>query len=170
MVGECFAGEAHHPQLARAITNARSARLKGDFAYIEHLDPLDPRVHREFHGECHCNVLYLCEALAADGFTPYIRWGALVQSRKTPPTTIDEVETDGYCHFWAEVQVDGETYNLDLASEIPGDPGRPLLATTLPESYHRPESSLLSWQMDISAKDLRNLEGYNHLVERGLLA
>ena len=121
-------------------------------------------------GHCHENVIDTCDALVARGYEPRFVWGAVNRGdERHTPETIAEAEQNGTVHFWTEVDVDGETFVLDPAAETDADRGSPLVTAELPEEYVRLPDSRFVYRMDVHARNLRNTEGYDDLVERGYL-
>jgi hypothetical protein len=161
--------------IQECVTRARNSRLsdhglEDDQSGTSYEDP--PLI-----GECHFNALALCEALDNAGKSPILVWGALHFkdpngcSDTTPPQTVSEAESRGAVHFWVEIDDSDRTLIVDISSEIPAQFGESYIDSNLPYCYHRPKNSRFRYEsnQDITANQLRNLEGYDHLIEQGLL-
>lgn len=136
-----------------------------------------PRKTPPLIGECHYNVLALCKELYEADFEPILVWGALHfdepagESDLEPPETVPEAESKGVVHFWAELEWGDDILVVDISSEIPAQFGDPYIDTELPFCYHRPENCRFRYEPErgITSNQLRNEEGYRHLIEQDLL-
>jgi len=128
-------------------------------------------------GECHFNALSLCEKLYEAGFEPILVWGALHfeepngSSDIDPPQTISDAESRGAVHFWVELDWSKKTLVVDISSELPVQFGEPYVDFELPYCYVRPDDCRFTYEpgRGITANQLRNEEGYQFLIDEGLL-
>ncbi|QLH82110.1 hypothetical protein [Halosimplex pelagicum] len=128
-------------------------------------------------GECHLNALSLCEELYEADFAPVLVWGALHfedpsgGSDFEPPQTVSDAESRGAVHFWVELDWNESTLVVDISSELPVQFGEPYIDSALPYCYVRPDDCRFIYEpgRGITTNQLRNEEGYQFLIDEGLL-
>lgn len=121
-------------------------------------------------GYCHSNAILTCRELASRGYDPRLVWGALnYGSPCQDPKSVVEVEKNGGVHFWTEIDRDRETVILDPAQETETATGSSLITTELPDEYVRLPDGQFVFHEDISPDHLRNVDGYDTLVNKGYL-
>ena len=119
-------------KLARAIVEARQRR------YSEISDRFSEEDHpRELHGRCPRNAYLLSTILWDFGINHQVICGGLKTDwLRSPPGTIENTREEGFVHYWCETVETGiPRYIIDIASEVEGHEGLPLLTQELPKEY-----------------------------------
>lgn len=122
-------------ELVALAEQARRQRLAGD-----HHDGRDSEF--PLVGYCFDNAFVLYCLLTADGYDPCIVEGTtdrvaddLVQSGVTLADLDTTTDLAGLVHYWVEVDVDGTTWHLDIASDTWDHLGECLVTNDLPDAY-----------------------------------